>query len=388
MGKGSIGQGIDKFLEGYSSNNTKRMYQNSLNGYFKHIGVDSNTYFNQKRDYEEDIRGFHVAIKDKYAPKSVRLKISVVKSFLIENEVELSQRFWRSISRKTRGSRALTLDKVPTNAELKSILTHTSGKGTALFLMLASSGMRIGEASQIKVSDVDLTSDPPRINIRGGYTKTGNSRFTFISTESREAIHEWLKIRDDYLKTSVGRSSKYKKSSDDDRLFPFETATARFMWKSAIEKAGLDGRDAHTGRYEIHIHVLRKFFRTQMATKIPRDIVEALMGHEGYLTEVYRRYSVKQLAEFYLKAENTVTVFRDQNGVKRLRKEIDTKMEGYDDLIERQAIKIKDLEGKLVEYEQSKELELGKIVTVILDGPVGKEFEERIMAGIKQLKTR
>ena len=31
--------------------------------------------------------------------------------------------------------------------------------------------------------------------------------------------------------------------------------------------------------------MLRKFFRTRLGAVIPVDVVEALMGHEGYLTE-------------------------------------------------------------------------------------------------------
>jgi integrase len=57
------------------------------------------------------------------------------------------------------------------------------------------------------------------------------------------------------------------------------------------------------GRLQYRIHGLRKFFRSQLALSCPVDIVEALMGHEGYLTDAYRRYSRKQMAEYYLKAE-------------------------------------------------------------------------------------
>jgi len=177
---------------------------------------------------------------------------------------------------------------------------------------------------------------------------------------------------------------RYGKSLDDDRLFPFTYTTAREMWNNTITKAEFTAKDNTTNRYKVHIHVLRKFFRTNMATKIPRDLVEALMGHEGYLTEVYRKYSAKQLAEFYTKAENTVTVFRDQNGVKRLRKEIGTKMEGYDELIARQATKITQLEAKVAEYEQSKELELADALIAALQGPKAEE----IAVAIEQLSRR
>ncbi len=132
--------------------------------------------------------------------------------FLVENGAELPAIFWCRLKGRNKGSRALMLDKVPSNAELRRILSHMDAKGRSLFLVLASSGMRIGEALKLKVEDLDLTSDPLRINIRGEYTKTGNPRIAFISCEAKESLEEWLKIRGEELKTAVGRSAKYGKS--------------------------------------------------------------------------------------------------------------------------------------------------------------------------------
>jgi len=46
---------------------------------------------------------------------------------------------------------------------------------------------------------------------------------------------------------------------------------------------------------------------------VPVDIVEALMGHEGYLTEVYRRYTERQMTEYYLKGEHLLTISQSQS---------------------------------------------------------------------------
>ncbi|MEM0172794.1 MAG: hypothetical protein QXE05_12915 [Nitrososphaeria archaeon] len=59
-----------------------------------------------------------------------------------------------------------------------------------------------------------------------------------------------------------------------------------------------------------------------MATVIPVDVVEALMGHEGYLTEVYRRYSVEDLSKFYKQGEYTLLVFAGEE-FSKLRAEIE-----------------------------------------------------------------
>ncbi|RLF99377.1 MAG: hypothetical protein DRN49_04470, partial [Thaumarchaeota archaeon] len=73
--------------------------------------------------------------------------------------------------------------------------------------------------------------------------------------------------------------------------------------------------DQGTGRRKMRIHVLRKFFRSQLALAIPVDVVEALMGHRGYLTEVYRKYPRPevQLAELYRRGEHMLTIFGSGN---------------------------------------------------------------------------
>jgi len=323
---------IERFLQMYSGKGTISVYGTALRRYFKALNVDANKYFKEKRDYEADIKKFFIQIKDS-PPKTVKTYLSGVKSFLAENGIYLSEKFWRNLKNKINGSRALTMDKIPSNEELKSILAHMDVKGKALFLTLASSGMRIGETLQLKLNDIDLESEPAKVSISGKYTKTGNPRITFISTEAKEVIKEWLKVRESYIKAAVGKSHKYKKSVEDDRIFPFLSSTAWWMWKNAIEKAGLGEVDENTNRRKLHPHVLRKYFRTKMGAVIPVDIVEALMGHEGYLTEVYRRYSEEQLAEFYLKGEDSLTVFKDHNGLSKLRKEIQQRNETYDEII-------------------------------------------------------
>lgn len=90
-----------------------------------------------------------------------------MRTFLLENDVELPARFWRRLKGRRKGSRALMLDKVPSNATLRRILSHMDVKGRALFLVLASSGMRIGEALKLKLGDLDLNGEPAKIYIRG-----------------------------------------------------------------------------------------------------------------------------------------------------------------------------------------------------------------------------
>jgi len=321
------------FLNSYSSKGSVGMYRSTIKDFLSFIygGVENGDleqkakqYFLDGRDYEKDVDLFFQNRKD-LAPKTRRFKVSVIRVFLLENGAELPEMFWRRLRDRIKGSRALTMDRPPTTEELRKILNLMDIKGKALFLVLATSGMRIGEALKLKVEDFELDKDPVRVNIRGAYTKTGNSRIVFISSEAKEAVEQWLRIRSDYLKQASGRSWKHSKPTEDPRMFPFDRPTAYTMWKNALEKAGLIQRDNQTNRFIIHPHCLRKFFRSKLAQVIPVDIVESMMGHEGYLVEAYRKYSQEDLADFYKKGEHTLLVFGNGKDLAKLRLEVEEK---------------------------------------------------------------
>jgi len=372
----------------YQSKSTIYSYRWGLTAFFKAVYGENEAkleelgerYFNQKRDFERDVQDFFVTIKGR-APKSVRLMLTAVRSFLIENDIELPQKFWRRLRKRVKGSRALTLDKVPSNVELRRLLMHMPVQGKALFSVLASSGMRIGEGLQLKLGDIELGREPCKFSVRGEYTKTGNPRIAFGSKEAKVTIQEWLKVRPDYLTAASKKSHLYGKGVDDPRLFPFQVTTAYVMWKNALKKAGLKKRDASTNRHEIHPHVLRKFFRTRMATLIPVDVVEALMGHEGYLTEVYRRYSMEQLAKFYLQGESALLIFAEAEEVSKLRVEVEEKNKQLQTLVN--GLTAENLEFK---SRMSKmETEHSRLETENVDLKSRIDKTEETLAGLEKL---
>ncbi len=351
---------VKNFLSIYQNYNTWSNHRQSINNFFTsvyeievtHDQLDeiAERYFNEKRDVKKDIEKFLIFIKD-FAPLSQRNKISSIRNFLIENDVEIAQKFWRRLVRRIKGSRALTLDKVPSNKQLRKILTHMSVHGKALFLMLSSGGLRIGEALQLRLDDLNLHEEPIRIQIRGEYTKTGNSRHAFASKETKEAINEWLHVRTDYLISASGKSHSHKKSAQDDRLFPFKNTTAYMIWNGALEKARMAQKDNSTNVMKMHPHVLRKFFRTRLGSVIPVDVVEALMGHEGYLTEVYRRYTVEDLAKFYLQGESALLVFTDAAEVTKLRQEVDERSKVLQTLVNGLTAENLEMKSKVAKVE-------------------------------------
>ncbi len=200
--------------------------------------------------------------------------------------------------------RAETRDKKPTKPMLKKILNYADLKARAQTLFLLSSGARIGETLQLEKDDFDFSSDPPRVHIRAEITKGGvGERTTYFSYEAKDAIQDWLKIKDTLTKR--GTSGDFS----GERVFAWNSASARFMWNLACDKAGYGDRDKRTGRRIYHLHSLRKFFRTKIGLEL--DITHALMGHAEYLDDAYLRLEEEgEIANAYLEAMPNVSVYQ------------------------------------------------------------------------------
>jgi len=346
---------IDEFLKN-KEKRTQKNYRWILNQFFRELKQNPETYFDKKdRNFKTDIEDVWWEQHLNEVPKTRNTKLAIVKGLMEDQEVILPVKFWKDLRHKRKGSRTATLDRVPTEAEFKRMLRHGDVKDRALFLFTMSSGMRIDEVLKITPDMMDLEHDPPIIELPGAITKNGDPRITFISQESKEYIQEWMKIRKQWLRRSIKRTGHLcTKDPDDARVFPFSYDVAWTRWIYLIKKTGLDKRDPTTNRYVLHIHCLRKYFLSQMKLQIPTVIPEALAGHEQYLDEAYRRYSQKQLGEYYKKGEPRITVLERTADLTGLHEEQDLLKEENKDLKER----IDKLESKLGDrtFDMIKEL--------------------------------
>ena len=295
-------------------------------------------YLAEDRDYTNDFKRYIISLKDE-PPLTVKLRYNAINEFFKFHDIDLSQKQRDMVKAKLPLGNARTVEREIEHETVKSLIAHMDARGRALCLVLASSGARIGEILQLQVSDIDLKSDPAEITIRGEYTKTKMQRFTFISKEAALAVNEWLKVREKYLVSAENRNrglvraGKGKaKNIDDNHLFPFSTHVVSQMWETALKNSDLFSLDSSTGRKQIHVHMLRKFFRSQLGMSCPVDIVEALMGHAGYLTDAYRRISKAQMKEAYLKNEFRVTIQAPRE-LQEISNSFENKMAAHSDLI-------------------------------------------------------
>ena len=295
-------------------------------------------YLSEGRDYTNDFLRYIKSIRE-IPPLTVKLRYAAINEFFKFHDIELTKKQLGAVRSQIPLGNTRTVERDIEHETVKTLVAHMDVRGRALCLVLASSGMRIGETLQLRLTDIDLVSEPSEITIRQEYTKTKMQRFTFISKEATIAVREWLKVRDKYLVSAENRNAGLigvgigkAKSIHDDHLFPFSTQTASQMWETALKNADLYSLDPSTGRKQIHPHMLRKFFRSQLAMSCPVDIVEALMGHAGYLTDAYRRISKAQMKEAYLKNEFRVTIQAPRE-LQEISNNFENKMAAHSDLI-------------------------------------------------------
>jgi len=310
-------------------------------------------YLSDKSDYAEDLRRYAASMQ-KIPPKTAAIRMTGIKEYLLFNDIEFSEKSIRQIKSRMPKGGARTIERELDHQVLQTILSHSDVKGRALILVLASSGMRIGEVLQLRFTDMDLDAVPAEVTIRQEITKTRQKRITFLSREAVAALQEWFKVRTKYLESAQNRNAGFiargigsAKSLKDNRVFPFAGHVAQAMWRTALENAGLSSFDESTGRRQLHYHQLRKFFRSQMALTCPVDIVEALMGHEGYLASAYRRYTTEQMAGYYAKSEGMVTLQISPKDITRVESEIKKEMQEQQAVISRLVRQNEEREAEL-----------------------------------------
>lgn len=372
---------IEKFLNEYESKSTQRAYSSALEWFFESINVEPDKYFGNERDYGADIKKFRMVISQPFIdkrgiqkvrpPKTTLLYTMAVKQFLLQNGVELKTLFWKNLfgRSKSKKARPLTQDRAPTKEEIMKILSHATIRDRVVTLCLISSGCRVGELLQVKMKDLHLDRNPAEIDIQAQYTKTGVRRTVFISNEAKAAILEWNKVRSQKLQSSINKLDGInvyrkknnltckQKTTEDDRLIPFSYLVIVQSWERTLKAAGLNQHDDTTDRCVLHLHTLRKYFRTFMGGDggMGVDITEKLMGHEAKYGGAYDRLTTEVMGKAYLREMSIVSMYETQDSTDVLQQR------------DREISKLtQELQKSQEQFEQRlKQMELGMVERVL-----------------------
>lgn len=151
-------------------------------------------------------------------------------------------------------------------------------KERALIEFLLSSGVRVEELSEMKISDVDLLS----MSVHVVHGKGDKERITYISNVGREHLVKYLSSRDDKL-PHLFINKNYGMLG---------TAGIRYILNSIAERAGVDN---------VHPHRFRRTFATNLAARgMDIQAIQKLLGHSKIDTTLrYVSTSDSQVRELY-----------------------------------------------------------------------------------------
>ncbi|MCK4348952.1 MAG: site-specific integrase [Thermoplasmatales archaeon] len=386
------------FLEGYGRKNTRDNYATTIQQFFKFLNLEGNEinqYFDSSRNYKKDISTF-LKSKTDLAKKSYLLKLSTMRMFLDKYGIRFSKDLWKTYIKyhSTEGNLPTTDMKTPTTQELHDILVSAPIKHKTLFMCIATSGMRIGEATQIKLDDLYLKEYPPRIHIQAEYTKRHQPRDAWISEEAKDCLLEWLYEKNEegltpreralevaYQKTLV--SLKKSKNRLDNRVFPYSAQTGRHMFYTLTSKiTGMGERDKNTRIKKLSPKSLRSFFSTKMRYNVKEVFVESMLGHSSYLAEAYKRYTKEEIAQEYLKGGGDLIILE--------RKSISQEINGFKNDLANKDKEIEKLkqdykDGLEIMKEHFRETYMEDTVIIDEDGEL-IEAPESLRKYIKKLK--
>ena len=336
---------LERWLSSFAAPNTRYAYRSVINRLIRLEGVELEAFVKDCRDDPKKAMKAvdtyaleHLATK---APKTQASHISIMKTFFQDMYVDIPAHFWTKFKRRRRGGTHTVLrEDIPTGEEIRRVFEHLPLEGRALFTLMAAAGTRIGESVLVEFEDMDLDADPPRIHLREETTKNHRSRVVFFTAEAKDTLEQWLRVRDRWFGQSSKKGFKRTESMEK-RVFPFGRGTATVKWRKALKDAGLYKRDKATQWMTMRPHTLRKRFRTQLASVITVDVVEVLMGHAGYQTDAYRRYTEDELARWYKKGEYVLYLSADRAEFEQMRervREVEMKQDRIDELAEEVAL--------------------------------------------------
>jgi integrase len=290
---------------------------------------------------------------------SLKQRVTTAKNFLEYFDVEISPRKFKI---KVKLPKIVRNDiQALTKEDITNILNACSDIRLKTYVMLlAATGMRASEALSIRLVDCELSNNPPRLLIRGEYTKTKVSRFVFLTQELIRQLSLWLEYKhrtrricfkgENNGKTRI--EYKTLARNDHDLLFAVNQDNPNIKWLynqfavsfgKTLDRMGMGDREevGRGRRRRITLHSMRRFVKSTVSDLGYGDFSEFMIGHSS---STYYRRTVDEKAALLQKIEPYLT-FLDYQQLERRGADISAQLQEKDN-------QIQTLVKKQEEFEQ------------------------------------
>jgi len=185
-------------------------------------------------------------------------------------------------------AKAKRKDEIPSNEQLAKFCELLPYQIQIVFLVMFSSGLRIGEVLSLRFSDVHFeTNLIDASNLHRGETKS--SWFSFFTRQTSE-----------YLESYMG-DTEYDENDDNPKFFSVSARSVQQTFKKISKQMGIS----------INPHLLRTVFAEKCReAKIDKEYIDAFCGRvpQGILAKNYTVYSPESLRKQYDKVEPFLTL--------------------------------------------------------------------------------
>jgi integrase len=214
-------------------------------------------------------------------PKSISLYVTALRSYFAYYDVDVIPSKFR---RKVRMPKIYREDEEPIDgSDIRKILLSCNNRRLkTLILVLASGGMRVGEALATRNMDLDFSKSPAKVHIRKEYSKTRVARDVYISEEATNYLKQWL----DWKYKNPDRERKFKPEDLVFTVYQSKNPLGLYtkIWHEFDKLLKIVDMDEKkeggiNNRKKITLHSFRRFVKTVISNQVGQDYSEWFLGH-------------------------------------------------------------------------------------------------------------
>jgi integrase len=307
------------FVNSINSDVTRKNYEYCLSRFLKNCNLDLDCLLKLPQQELSNLI-IRYLVSQKISSEYKTVITATIKHACEMNDVILNWKKLKKFIKSEKTDNEISgKDRVYTHEEIQTILEFSDQRLKTAFIILASTGIRIGALQSIRIGDLERIDNLYKITV---YRGDREEYITFCTPESAKEIDSYFDFRkrrgekinqDSYLLVKkFGVSSKLKGS-------PFKGRALWAILEDCISNSGLREID-HINpfkRKEIPVfHGFRKFYTKQLVdSKLNPEIREMLLGHKIGLTSAYYKPTQEEMLNEYLKAVNLLTI-NDENRLK------------------------------------------------------------------------
>lgn len=213
--------------------------------------------------------------------KSISLYVTALKSYFAYYDIDV---ITSKFKRKVRMPKIYREDEEPIDGSdfRKLLLSCNNRRLKTLILVLASGGMRVGEALACRNIDLDFTELPAKVHIRKEYSKTRVARDVYISKEATSYLKQWL----DWKYKNPDRVRKFNPEDLVFTVYKSKNPLGLYtkIWHEFDKLLKIVNMDEKkeggiNNRKKITLHSFRRFVKTVLSNQVGQDYSEWFLGH-------------------------------------------------------------------------------------------------------------